>query len=383
MATPLYLSTVIRFGSLEFMSLGYNYDMILLPLGTPFGSDFSPLHRRCGRHSGHHGHRSRRAHHARRVWGSPRPSSRTRGESPSSSESSCAVARVGSLTRDLSRIGSVTDEAPMAWDTTIKRHVKEPPCNTGPTSAVGGLVAAVSPFPYGLDNAAMIHSRSIRPTMGSCTGLPQYRLLTTFELSETMIETSSTGSSGDSDGWAGADSFGLCDSDGANYDPSRECFHVGSEETDPVDAALVGQSARALLQRTLPTGPLWERPAMSAPVGTHQAELEQLRELEAKVDEHRQQLVHRWATLEQWRSGRGDGRAARPRARDINRRINNDKGGDQPPVFARASQNVAAAAILLWTMPEPSTIEGRQVRNKLHVLLECAVVQQAESSPSR
>jgi hypothetical protein len=103
-------------------------------------------------------------------------------------------------------------------------------------------VVAVSPFPYGLDNAAMIHSRSIRPAMGSCAGLPQYHLPTTFELSETTTETSSTGSSRDSDGWAGADSFGL------NYDPSHECFHVGSEETDPADAAPIGQSTRALFQ---------------------------------------------------------------------------------------------------------------------------------------
>jgi hypothetical protein len=149
-------------------------------------------------------------------------------------------------------------------------------------------VAAVSPFTCGLDNAAMIHSRSIQPAMGSCARLPQYRLPTTFELSETTTETSSIGSSGDSDGWAGADSSGLRDteglrrfmgvydypliypdSDGANYDPSCGCF----------------QSARAPLQRTLPIGPSWERPAMSAPVGTHQAELEQLRKLEAKVDE--------------------------------------------------------------------------------------------------
>jgi hypothetical protein len=34
-------------------------------------------------------------------------------------------------------------------------------------------------------------------------------------------------------------------------------------------------------------------------------------------------------------------------------------------------------------MLESSTVEGRQVRNKLHGLLECAAVQHAESSASR
>jgi hypothetical protein len=76
-------------------------------------------------------------------------------------------------------------------------------------------------------------------------------------------------------------------SDGENYDPSRECFHIGDEEISPVDATPVGQSVHALLQRTLLTGPSWERPVMSALVGTHQAELEQLCELKAKVDEDR------------------------------------------------------------------------------------------------
>jgi hypothetical protein len=93
--------------------------------------------------------------------------------------------------------------------------------------------------------------------------------------------------------------------------------------------------------------------------------------------------VHLWATLEQERSSWGNSGAARRRARDIYRRINDDEGGSQPLVFTRASQNVTAAAILLWTMPVPSTTEGRQIRNELRELLECVTVQQAESSASR
>jgi hypothetical protein len=42
---------------------------------------------------------------------------------------------------------------------------------------------------------------------------------------------------------------------------------------------------------------------VSAPEGSWRAELEQLRELEAKINEDRQQLVHLRATLEQERSG--------------------------------------------------------------------------------
>jgi hypothetical protein len=93
--------------------------------------------------------------------------------------------------------------------------------------------------------------------------------------------------------------------------------------------------------------------------------------------------VHLRATLERECSGRGDNGFSRHRARDVYYRINNDEGGEQPPPFARASQNVAAVAILLRTMPAPSTVEGQQVRDELRGLLECATVQQAESSASQ
>jgi len=78
--------------------------------------------------------------------------------------------------------------------------------------------------------------------------------------------------------------------------------------------------------------------------------------------------------------GRG---AAKRRARDVNRRIVEDEGGDNPPVFSTASQNVIAAALLLRAMPEPSTPEGRRVRQGLRGLLEQAVVQNVESSASQ
>jgi len=88
-------------------------------------------------------------------------------------------------------------------------------------------------------------------------------------------------------------------------------------------------------------------------------------------------------TLAQEQSGRGDGGEARRCARDVNRRIIEDEGGDNPLVFSTASQNVMAAALLLRAMPEPLTPEGRRVRQGLRSLLEQAVVQNAESSASQ
>jgi hypothetical protein len=97
---------------------------------------------------------------------------------------------------------------------------------------------------------------------------------------------------------------------------------------------------------------------MPPPVGQSQPQLEQLQELERKLEEEQQRVAQLRTALEQELGSRNDGGAARRRARDVHRRICDDDGGDLPPLFTRASQNVAAAAILLQTMPEPSTPEG-------------------------
>jgi hypothetical protein len=103
--------------------------------------------------------------------------------------------------------------------------------------------------------------------------------------------------------------------------------------------------------------------------------------------------------------GNGDRRerhpaADRPRARaprppprgathDNNRRANEganvdaNTDADAPLLFRWASQNLAAAAMLLRGCPEAATSEERRVREQLKALLEAAAAQQAESSASR
>ena len=96
----------------------------------------------------------------------------------------------------------------------------------------------------------------------------------------------------------------------------------------------------------------------AAPEELRRLDLEQLRELQAKVDQDRLLLQQLRDTLEQEQRGRGDGGGAQRRAHDVHHRINNDEGGEQPPIFNHASQNVVAAAMLVRAMPEPSTMEG-------------------------
>jgi hypothetical protein len=118
-------------------------------------------------------------------------------------------------------------------------------------------------------------------------------------------------------------------------------------------------------------------------MGQSWPQLEQLRELERRLEEEQHQLVQLRAVFEQELGSHNDGDTAQCRARDVHCRICDDDGGDHPPLFNRTSQNIASATILLRTMPEPSTPEGRQAHEELHALLERAAVQQDESSVSR
>jgi hypothetical protein len=64
-------------------------------------------------------------------------------------------------------------------------------------------------------------------------------------------------------------------------------------------------------------------------------------------------------------------------------RVANDVRVRPPPASSGVGQNLAASAMLLRAMPEPSTTEGRRIQGELKNLLLGAVVRRAESSASR
>jgi hypothetical protein len=64
-------------------------------------------------------------------------------------------------------------------------------------------------------------------------------------------------------------------------------------------------------------------------------------------------------------------------------RIADDVRVRPPPASSGVGQNLAAAAMLLHAMLEPSTTEGRRIQGELKDLLEGAAVRRAESSASR
>jgi hypothetical protein len=140
---------------------------------------------------------------------------------------------------------------------------------------------------------------------------------------------------------------------------------------------------------TIPPGPaprvdiLRELAVVPVPAGGQDTQLEQIREMQAKLDEEAGQLVQLRQNIEQEWAGRALAGEARHQARDVQRRIADDARARLPPASSGVGQNLAAAAILLRTMLEPSTTEGRRIQGELKNLLEDAAVQRAESSASR
>jgi hypothetical protein len=108
--------------------------------------------------------------------------------------------------------------------------------------------------------------------------------------------------------------------------------------------------------------------------GGQDTQLEQFREMQARLDEEAGRLVRLRQNIEQEWAGRALDGGAHHRARDVQRRIIDGTRVGLPPAFSGVSQNLAAAAMLLRTMPEPSTTEGRRIQGELKDLLEDAAV---------
>jgi hypothetical protein len=128
-----------------------------------------------------------------------------------------------------------------------------------------------------------------------------------------------------------------CSDDGHSLDdegcgPSRKCFHVDLEGHDegnrlgmPEDDDPPGPASRVDIPRELAVVPV--------PAGGQDTQLEQIREMHAKLDEEAGQLVQLRQNIEQEWAGRAHAGEARRRAWDIQRRIVDDARArlPQPP----------------------------------------------------
>jgi hypothetical protein len=140
--------------------------------------------------------------------------------------------------------------------------------------------------------------------------------------------------------------------------PSRECFHV--DLGGPDEGNHLGMPENGDFPRHVPrVDILRELAVVPAPAGGHDPQLEQIREMQARLDEGA-------GTLEPVRRDIGQEWAGQPPAGEvrhlpqgIQHRIADGVRARPPPTSSGVGQNLAAAAMLLRAMPEPSTTVGR------------------------
>jgi hypothetical protein len=178
-----------------------------------------------------------------------------------------------------------------------------------------------------------------------------------------------------------------CSDDGHSLDdegcgPSRECFHVdlgGHDEGNhigmPEDDDPPGPAPRVDILQELAVVPI--------PAGGQDTQLEQIREMQTKLDEEAGQLVQLRQNIEQEWACQVLAGEARHQARDVQHRIADNARARLPPASSGVGQNLAAATMLLRAMPEPSTTEWRRIKGELKNPLEDVAVRRAESSASR
>jgi hypothetical protein len=260
------------------------------------------------------------------------------------------------------------------------------------------------PFRFSFDPPS--DPASVSAFIKAYPNLPGYHMWSTWDRLTAVSTYGPLGSEGEDEPDSGWDFSGLgnpsamrdfmtacdyclsnCSDDGHILDdegcgPSRECFHIdlgGHDEGNhlgmPEDDDPPGPASRVDIVLELAVVPV--------PAGGSGHTARQIRETQAKLDEEAGQLVQLRQNIEQEWAGRALAGEAHHQARDVQRRIADDARARLPPTSSGVGQNLAAAAILLRAMLEPSTTEGRRIQGELKNLLEDAAVRRAESSASR
>jgi hypothetical protein len=163
---------------------------------------------------------------------------------------------------------------------------------------------------------------------------------------------------------------------------SRECFHI--DLGGPSEGNHLGMPENGDLPRPVPrVDILRELAVVPVQAGGHDPQLEQVHGVQARLDEGAGALEPIRRDVGQEWAGQPPVGEMRHLPQGIQHRIIDDVRVRLPPASSGVGQNLAAAAMLLRSMPEPSTTEGRRIQGELKNLLEGAVVRRAESSASR
>jgi hypothetical protein len=419
---PLQPGTLLRFGSLEFMSLDDSYDMVLLPPQRDSDNDGRQLarRRRTRRHlppvveEQHPGLSHRLPRHRRRRRGN-------RGQA--GDDTSSAVERVDGAGTPAGDMSGVVLAPETTTSAVSPQHANPKRTDDASTLAEGLLGVSLMPeitvqsvldatsspsidrevpsvfhlVPFRFSFNPPSDPASMSAFIKAYPNLPGYRMWSTWDRLTAVSTYGPPGSEEEEEPDSGWDFSGLgnpsamrdfmaacdyclsdCSDDGHSLDdegcgPSRECFHVdlGGHDEDnhfgmPEDDDPPGPRPRVDILRELAVVPV--------PAGGHDTQLKQIREMQAKLDEEAGQLVQLRQNIEQEWAGRALAGEEHHQAQDIQRRITDDARARLPLASSGVGQNLAAAAILLRAMPDPSTTEGRRIQGELKNLLEDAAV---------
>jgi hypothetical protein len=406
---PLQPGTVLRFGSLEFMSLDGSYDMVLLPPQRDSIHDGRQLARWW---------RTRRRlppmaeeQHPGLSCHPPRRRRRRRGNrGQAGGGTSSAVERVddaGTPAGDMSGVvlapetttdvvspqranpkrtddASILVKGLLGVSLVPEITVQSVPDANSSSSIDQEVPSIFHPMPFRFSFDPPSDPASVSAFVKAYPNLLVYHMWSTWDRLTAVSTYGPPGSEEEDEpdsGWdfselsnhsAMRDLMTACDyclsdysDDGHNLDdegcgPNRECFHVdlgghdeGNHLSMPEGDDPPGPVPRVDILRELAVVPV--------PAGGQDTQLEQIREMQAKLDKEAGQLVQLRQNIEQEWAGQPVAGEACHRARDVQRRIVDDARARLPPASSGVGQNLAAATILLRAMPEPSTTEGRRI----------------------
>jgi hypothetical protein len=336
---PLQPGTVLRFGSLEFMSLDGSYDMILLPL--PRDNDNGgrqPARRRRNRrrlprvteeqHPGLSRHlprrrRRRRGRHGQAGGGTSSAVERVDGASAPTGDTSgvdlASETKTSVVSPQHANPKQTDDASTLAKDLLGVSLVPEimvqsiPDATSSPS--VDQEVPSVSyPMSFRFSCDPPSDPASVDAFIKAYPNLPGYHMRSPWDRLAAVSTYGPSGSEEDDEPDYGWDFSGLdnpramrdfmtaCDyclsncSDSSHSlgdedcGPSRECFHVdlgGHDECNHLDMPEDGDPPRPAPRVDI----LRELDVVPVPAGGQDAQLEQIREVQARLDEEAGQLV--------------------------------------------------------------------------------------------
>jgi hypothetical protein len=243
--------------------------------------------------------------------------------------------------------------------------------NATSSSPVDQEVPSVShPMPFGFSYNPPSDPASVDAFIKACPNPPGYHMRSPWDRLTAVSTYGPLGSEEDDkpdSGWdfSGLDNpsamrdfmtvcdYCLSDCSGSSHSlgdedcgPSRECFHVdlgGLDEGNHLGMPEDGDPPRPAPRVDI----LRELAVVPVPAGGQDAQLEQIREMQARLDEEAGQLVQLRQNIGQEWAGRAPAREARHLAQDVQHRIADDARARLSRASSGVGQNLAVAAILL------------------------------------